>query len=111
MTNKPETFTGTIDQLLDHCSTINTEEMQLNLDKTQNLEYIKKEFQCSDEEAEQILEEITMTEVKDMIDDLIADGLVKIIGHDENGEPLFGLTENGKAAQKILKEDSKKKKK
>lgn len=111
MTNKPETFTGTIDQLLEHCSTIDSEEMQLNLEKVQSLEYIKNELECSDEEAEEILEEITMLEVKDMLDDLIAEGLIKITGYDENGEPLFGLTENGKTAQKILKEDFNKKKK
>ena len=43
---------------------------------------------------------------------LVKDGLVECIGHNEEGEPLFGLTELGKQAQKqILEEQNKKNKK
>lgn len=106
MSNKPNTFTGTVDELLDHCSNLDSEQLQRDIDKHESIEYIMKELDCSNEEAEEIYEELVNNEVKQTVDDLIAEGLVEITGYNEDGEPLFGLTEHGKLAQKILEEDS-----
>jgi len=101
----PGTFTGTVDELLEHCSNLDTKELNADLvevNKIESIEYIKRKFECSDEEAEFIYQEICNAEVQNTVDELVEEGLVEVIGTNEDGEPLFGLTKLGKQIQKEL---------
>ena len=99
-------FTGTIDQFLNHCSNIDATEMDNELEKQHAISYIMKETGCDEAEATEIYDELAYEDVKQNIDELVAQGLVEIVGHNEDGEPLFGLTELGKALQQELKKDT-----
>jgi len=57
---------------------------------------------CSLEEAEEIYSEIALAEVKESMEQLLKDGIVKVSGYNDEGEPLFTLTELGKQIQKEL---------
>lgn len=105
MSNTSESYTGTIDSFLDHCSKLNINEVEEQVkeqEKQECLEVIMEQCECSIEEAEEIYDEIALTEVKNTIDNLVKEGLVEISGYNEDGEPLFVLTELGKQVQKNL---------
>ena len=105
MSNTSESYTGTIDSFLDHCSKLNINEVEEQLkeqEKQECLEVIMEQCECSMEEAEEIYDEIALTEVKNTIDNLVKEGLVEVSGYNEDGEPLFVLTELGKQVQKNL---------
>ena len=115
-------FTGTVDQLLEHCANMDLNAVQEQVD-TQNrascIDYIRKESGCSKAEAEKIYEEICLLEVNQTVDKLVADGLLQIGEYDADGEPKFILTELGKQVhnqmeqpvKKPVKKTAKKKKK
>lgn len=105
MSNTSESYTGTIDSFLDHCSKLNINEVEEQVkeqEKQECLEVIMEQCECSMEEAEEIYDEIALTEVKNTIDNLVKEGLVEVSGYNEDGEPLFVLTELGKQVQKKL---------
>lgn len=106
--NNDGVFTGTIDQLLEHCANLGVEviENQINERNRQEcLEYIMKEADCSEEEAQQIYDEINLKEVQMAIESLMAEGKVQVVGFNEDGDPLYG------AVQPAVKPSKKKKKK
>ena len=49
-----------------------------------------------------IYNELVLSEVKETVDKMVEDGLLYVSGHNEDGEPLFQLTELGKALRKEL---------
>lgn len=105
MSNTSESYTGTIDSFLDHCSKLNINEVEEQVklqEKEECLEVIMEQCECSLEEAEGIYNEIALTEVKNTIDEMVKEGLVEVSGYNEDGEPLFVLTELGKQVQKNL---------
>ena len=105
MSNTSETYTGTIDSFLDHCSKLNINEVEEQVklqEKQECLEVIMEQCECSLEEAQEIYNEIALAEVKETIDQMVKDGLVEVSGYNEDGEPLFVLTELGKQVQKNL---------
>jgi len=107
-------FTGTVDQLLEHCANMDLNAVQEQVD-TQNrascIDYIRKESGCSKAEAEKIYEEICLLEVKQTVDKLVADGLLQIGEYDADGEPKFILTELGKQVHNQMDSKPNKKKK
>lgn len=93
-----EHFTGTVDQFLNHCAGMDIEAVQSQVDKQNRdncIEYIKKESNCSDEEANELYDAICLSEVKQVVDKLVADGLLEISEYGDDGEPKFVLTELG----------------
>jgi hypothetical protein len=103
--NTSETYTGTIDDLLEHCSNLDLKEVeeQIKLDeKRECLSIIMRDCECSLEEAEVIYGEIALAEVKETMKQLLKDGIVQISGYNDEGEPLFTLTELGRQIQKEL---------
>jgi DNA-binding MarR family transcriptional regulator len=98
-------FTGSVDELLKHCSKLDVTEMDIELEKQHVMSYIMKELDCDEVEASEIYDEMSLQEVKQNVDELVEKGLVEIVGQNEDGEPLFGLTELGKALQQELKKD------
>lgn len=100
-----DTFTGSVDALLEHCSKLDIQkvEEQIKLDEKQEcLSIIMKDCECSLEEAEQIYNDIALSEVKQTIDQLVKEGIVEVSGYNDDGEPLFTLTELGRQIQKEL---------
>jgi coproporphyrinogen III oxidase-like Fe-S oxidoreductase len=103
--NTSETYTGTIDDLLEHCSNLDIQEVEEQMkrdEKEDCLNVIMTDFECSLEEAEQIYNDIALNEVKETMKQLLKDGIVQISGYNDEGEPLFTLTELGRQIQKEL---------
>jgi hypothetical protein len=108
LNNKDGVFTGTIDQLFKHCANLDVEviENQINERNRQKfLEYLMTESDCSEEEAQQIYNELNLKEVQMAIESLMVEGKVQVVGFNEDGEPLYG------AVQSVVKPSKKKKKK
>jgi hypothetical protein len=102
-----DNFTGSVDDLLNHCANLNTDmvEEQVRLEeKEECIRVIKQELECDDEEALKVYNEIALTEVKQTVDDMVKEGLLYISGYNEEGEPLFNLTELGKAIRNRINE-------
>ena len=100
-----DNFTGSIDDLLNHCSQLDTEKVEEQVkaeEKEACLMVIMEEFDCNEFEAEVIYNEISLAETKKVVDKMVSDGLLYVSGHNENGEPLFSLTELGKAIRNEL---------
>ena len=97
-------FTGTIDQLLTHCDTLDVEQIEQDIverNKQECIEYIMKDMECSVEEAEFIYNEINLEETRKAIESLMAEGLVAIVGYNEDGEPLYASTQKDEKSKKV----------
>ena len=100
-----DNFTGSIDDLLNHCSNLDTSKVEEQVkaeEKEACIQVIMKELGCDEAEAEVIYNEIALAEVKETVDKMVAEGLLYVSGHNEDGEPLFQLTELGKAVRNEL---------
>ena len=100
-----DNFTGSIDDLLNHCSNLDTTKVEEQVkaeEKEACIQVIMKELECDEVEAEVIYNEIALAEVKETVDKMVAEGLLYVSGHNEDGEPLFQLTELGKAVRNEL---------
>ena len=100
-----DNFTGSIDDLLNHCSNLDTAKVEEQVkaeEKEACIQVIMKELECDEVEAEVIYNEIALAEVKETVDKMVAEGLLYVSGHNEDGEPLFQLTELGKAVRNEL---------
>ncbi len=103
--NASETYTGTVDDLLEHCSKLDINEVESQIkreEKEECLNVIMTDLECSREEAEVIYGEIALAEVKETMEQLLKDGIVQVSGYNDEGEPLFVLTELGKQVKKEL---------
>lgn len=103
--NATQVYTGTVDGLLEHCSKLDINEVEETVkqeEKAECLRVIMSEFDCSLSEAEEIYNDIALSEVKDTMESLLKDGIVEVCGYNDDGEPLFRLTELGKQIQKEL---------
>ena len=97
-----ENFTGSIDDLLNHCTNLDLAKVEEQVkveEKEACIQIIMKESGCDEAEANVIYNEILLIETKTTIDKMVADGLVYVSGHNEDGEPLFQLTELGKSVR------------
>ncbi len=95
-----DNFTGSVDDLLNHCSNLDTDKVEEQVkaeEKQACIEVIMKELDCNEFEAEVIYNEISLAETKKTVDKMVEDGLLYVSGTNEDGEPLFSLTELGKA--------------
>jgi hypothetical protein len=100
-----DNFTGSIDDLLNHCTNLDVDkvEEQVHVEEREAcIQVIMKELDCNEFEAEIIYNEISLAETKSTVDKMVADGLLYISGYNEEGEPLFSLTELGKAVRNEL---------
>lgn len=110
MKHTGEHFTGTIDQLLEHCDNLDLKSVQDQINKQNRndcIEYIKKESGCSEEEANTIYDEIRMEEVDETVHQLVMDGILQIGDYNADGEPQFILTELGKQLHQQTDEELK----
>lgn len=96
------TFTGSIDELLKHCTDIDAEQLYADCEKRECIAVLMRDMDCTEDEAEILYNEIALNEVKNTVDDLVKDGIVEVTGYNEAGEPLFSLTKLGKKIQDDL---------
>ena len=100
-----DNFTGSIDDLLNHCANLDTDKVEEQVkveEKEACIQIIMKQLNCNEFEADIVYNEILLTETKTTVDKMVADGLLYVSGHNEDGEPLFQLTELGKAVRNQL---------
>ena len=89
-----EPFQGSIDDLLEKVSKLSKKELdqiEVDSEKSASISFIYKTFNCSLEEAECIYQEILRQEVKKGLEELLEEGLIEIVGYNEDGEPLYDL--------------------
>jgi len=105
-------FTGTIDQFLNHCSTLNVDEIEKRITEENNENNIIDNFdiinvqQLNEEIEKEILDVLILQQLKAEIDMLIEQGLVELAGKDEFGNDVYKNTDLGNS---ILNESKKKK--
>lgn len=99
MTNISTFFTGSIDDLLNHCASIDDNQLDESIELENAIEHVMKETDSTREEAIQLIEEIHLNDVRKTVEGMIAKGLMEITGYSNDGEALYGLTERGKQAR------------
>lgn len=105
-----DNFTGSIDELLNHCATLDlnkVEEQVKSEEKAECIKVIMSEIGCDEAEALEVYNEIALKETQTVVDQLVDDGLLYISGYNDAGEPLFNLTELGKAVRSEIDKDNK----
>lgn len=89
-----KSFRGSIDDLVEKVSKLSKEEIdqiEVDVEKSSSISFICEHYECSKEEAEIIYNNIIEIEVQKALDELIKEGSIEIVGHNENGEPLYGI--------------------
>ena len=100
-----DNFTGSVDDLLNHCSNLDLDKVQDQVKEEEKelcIDVLMKELDCSEEEAEIIYNDLALKEIQETVDKMVTDGILYISGHNDDGEPLFSLTPLGKQIQKEL---------
>ena len=90
-------FKGSIDQFLDHCSKLNADVIEAEMERDSCIKEIAKSMDVDIPEATKMLEQFQLEIVQNELNKLMEDGLIEITNY-ENGEPLYGLTDSGKKA-------------
>ena len=105
-------FNGSVDELLDHVdSQINPEDVEnivvnktedVLLDNDTAIQLIMSEADCNIEMAQTLLDEMKREEITKVLNNLVESGLIEVVKYDEDGEKMYGLTENGSVIAKQL---------
>jgi hypothetical protein len=102
-------FHGTVDQLLENMKLVDDDQVErvilegkedYILSDEEAVSMIMAEADVSRDEAADILNEIKSEEMQRVITKLVGEGIVEVTSYDAAGEPLYGLTQNGKALAK-----------
>lgn len=96
-------FTGTIDQLLSHCATVDADQLQSDIDYERLVAEVCQAHDCDEEQADRIIKDAMDQCIQKELNSMVESGIVMITGHDENGEPLYMLAENIKKSKKRKK--------
>lgn len=91
-------FSGSIDQLLQRYSEMTKEEIDkidAEVEKNASISLIMRELDCSFEEAIVFYKKIAMIEAQKALDVMVKNKEVKIVGYNEDGEPLYEITKKG----------------
>lgn len=104
-------FTGTVDDLLKNMDKVDVDQVERVVIK-QNEDYIltdpeaiamiMAEANVSNEEATDILNEIKHEEITRVCANLVEQGLIEVASYDEDGNPSYSLTDNGKVLAENL---------
>lgn len=85
-------FSGSVDELLAFSMTLFPDEVERQVEQANyeaNIYKIMQMFECTFEEAEFLFEEAKKNFIKNQLDIMIAEGKVKIVGTNEDGETLY----------------------
>jgi hypothetical protein len=98
-------FRGTVDELLANMDNVDADQVErvvvnqseeVIMSDSDATAMIMSEANVSREEAVDILNEIKCEEVKRVLDGLMKEGIVEVSSYDQDGQPLYSLTNNGK---------------
>lgn len=93
-------FTGTIDDLLLRCAQYDLNQLDETMLIETAIEDIMEQSNEPRETVMEMLEQAHLNEVQTEVEKMLKDGLVEIIGHNEDGEPLYRLVEKPKKSKK-----------
>lgn len=99
MTKLSNNFTGNIDDLLNHCASVDDNTIDQALELERAIEHVMSELDMDREEAMETIQHIHLMEVQQTVNSMMEKGLLEITGYNENDEPLYSLTELGKSLQ------------
>ena len=99
MTKLSNNFTGNIDDLLNHCASVDDNTIDQALELERAIEHVMSELDMNREEAMETIQHIHLMEVQQTVNSMMEKGLLEITGYNENDEPLYSLTELGKSLQ------------
>lgn len=80
-------FTGTIDELLEHCATIDLD--SVDVADAETIAQIQEFMKDNNMSEPEFLEFVKNQMIQQELDALLAEGKVQIVGHDEDGNPLY----------------------
>lgn len=89
-----EPFQGSIDDLLEKVSKLSKKELdqiEVDSEKSASISFICNELDCSPEKAEEVYQEILEQEIDQALKDLLKEGLIEIVGYNEDGDPLYDI--------------------
>lgn len=89
---KIQPFNGSIDELLEKSMLLDPDEVEKQVERDNyvaNINEIQHMYGISFESAEEMYKEAHQEIIKQMLDELIIEGKVKIVGTDENGDPVY----------------------
>ena len=98
-------FNGTVDQFLEHCSKLDVQKIQEKIESEEKddcISFIQKEINCDLDTAQKIYHQICLDETQITIDKLINDNLVEVVKYNEEGDPVYALTDLGKQVNKTI---------
>lgn len=93
-------YTGTIDNVLIRCAQHDLNQLEETMLIETAIEDIMEQSNEPRETVMEMLEQAHLNEVQNEVDKMLKDGLVEIIGHNEDGEPLYRLVEKPKKPKK-----------
>lgn len=96
MTKLSNNFNGNIDELLNHCASVDDATIDQALELERAVEHVMRELEVDREEAIQMIQDIHLADVQQTILDMVDKGLLEIVGYNQDGEALYGQTELGK---------------
>lgn len=99
MTKLSNNFTGNIDDLLNHCASVDDNTIDQALELERAIEHVMSELDMNREQAMETIQHIHLMEVQQTVNSMMEKGLLEITGYNENDEPLYSLTELGKSLQ------------
>jgi predicted transcriptional regulator len=99
MTKLSNNFTGNIDDLLNHCASVDDNTINQALELERAIEHVMSELDMNREQAMETIQHIHLMEVQQTVNSMMEKGLLEITGYNENDEPLYSLTELGKSLQ------------
>jgi predicted transcriptional regulator len=99
MTKLSNNFTGNIDDLLNHCASVDDNTIDQALELERAIEHVMSELDMNREEAMETIQHIHLMEVQQTVNSMMEKGLLEITGYNENDEPIYSLTELGKSLQ------------
>lgn len=89
---KIQPFNGSIDELLEKSMLLDPDEVEKQVERDNYVAVINEiqhMYGISFESAEEMYKEAHLEMIQKELDELVAEGKVKIVGTDENGDPLY----------------------
>lgn len=93
-------YTGTIDNVLIRCAQYDLNKLEETMLIETAIEDIMRDTEEPRETVMQMLEQVHLNQVQIEVDKMLQEGLVEIVGHNEDGEPMYRLVENPKKPKK-----------
>jgi hypothetical protein len=96
-------FKGTVDELLEHCSSVDVNELEqvvcngkdIVLTPEEARDALMEDFHLSKEDAEKYVLQIQLEEFNRIASGMVENGLLEITKYDSEGNPEYKVTDKG----------------